>query len=463
MPTVVNDIHSRLNKTRVNRTFKPNSITEISKIIKFSRSHSKCISVAGGRHAMGGQQFGQGTFFIDMTDLDKVLKFDTKKGLVEVEAGIKWPSLVNYLQTHQNGPDSWAIIQKQTGADELTIGGSLSANIHGRGLKLRPIIADVESFTLVNATGEIVTCDRRENKELFRLVIGGYGLFGVIATVTLRLTRNVKLMRVVEIINVKRLINYFKKRISDGFLHGDFQFSTDRTSKDFLSTGVFSCYKPISQLIQVSNHKLLPEDWIELYTLGHCDPRKAFKRYSKYYMSTSGKVYDSNTHQLSYYPEGYHEIVDKLIGATTKATEMITEIYIPRHEIVSFMHEAADYFRKNNTKVFYGTVRLVEKDDESFLVWAKKSYMCIIFNLHVVHTGQKLEKAKQAFQFLIDLAIKRGGSYYLTYHRWTRRDQVEICYPQFVKFLKLKKKYDNGEVFQSEWYRHYKKMFADQL
>jgi hypothetical protein len=37
---------------------------------------------------------------------------------------------------------------------------------------------------------------------------------------------------------------------------------------------------------------------------------------------------------------------------------------------------------------------------------------------------------------------------------------VLACYPQFAEFLKLKRKYDAGEIFQSDWYRHYRKMFA---
>lgn len=41
--------------------------------------------------------------------------------------------------------------------------------------------------------------------------------------------------------------------------------------------------------------------------------------------------------------------------------------------------------------------------------------------------------------------------------------QVLRAYPQFVEFLKLKKKYDPGERFQSDWYRHYKAMFAEEL
>ena len=44
-----------------------------------------------------------------------------------------------------------SIIQKQTGADEMTLGGALSSNIHGRVLGRRPIVADIEEFYLTNA------------------------------------------------------------------------------------------------------------------------------------------------------------------------------------------------------------------------------------------------------------------------------------------------------------------------
>ena len=59
------------------------------------------------------------------------------------------------------------------------------------------------------------------------------------------------------------------------------------------------------------------------------------------------------------------------------------------------------------------------------------------------------------------MATGRGGSYYLTYRRDATRRQIESCYPQFAEFLRLKKKYDSEERFQSDWYRNYKKMFAD--
>jgi hypothetical protein len=61
---------------------------------------------------------------------------------------------------------------------------------------------------------------------------------------------------------------------------------------------------------------------------------------------------------------------------------------------------------------------------------------------------------------LIDRAVALGGSYFLTYHRWAERAQVEACYPQMAEFLRLKKRHDPGETFQSDWYRHYMRMFA---
>jgi len=54
----------------------------------------------------------------------------------------------------------------------------------------------------------------------------------------------------------------------------------------------------------------------------------------------------------------------------------------------------------------------------------------------------------RSFRGLIDLAIARGGSYYLTYHKFAKPEQVIACYPQFKEFLNLKKKYDRVSGFK---------------
>ncbi|MEW6681913.1 MAG: FAD-binding oxidoreductase [Nitrospirota bacterium] len=463
---LVNDVHSQLNPTQVDRVLAVDSLTALRSALDTARRAGKTVSVAGGRHAMGGQQFGADTVLIDTRPMNRVLDLDAVRGVVEVEAGIQWPDLIKALVALQAGDaKSWGIIQKQTGADRLTIGGALGANIHGRGLRLRPMIGDVESFDLVDAEGSVLTCSRTENAQLFRLVIGGYGNFGVVVRVRLRLMPRTKLERVVEVIDVDDLMPALEKRIADGFLYGDCQFSIDTPSDAFLKTGVFSCYRPLPDDAAMPDveRELAPDDWRELYYLAHADTKRAFERYSSYYLTTSGQRYWSDTHQLSVYIENYHREVDRRLHAPAQGTEMITEVYVPRPKLAAFLATLRDDFRRHSVHVIYGTIRLIEPDKESFLAWASEPWACTVMNLHVTHTPEGLAQAEANFRRIIDRAVEHGGKYFLTYHRWATREQIEACYPQMAEFLTLKQRYDPGELFQSDWYRYYRAMFKDRL
>src|SRR3989338_1827514 len=225
---VLNDVHSRLNATPVASLAVPESTAQLVEFIQAAKRDGQAVSVSGGRHAMGGQQFGAATAHISMSRMDGILSFDRERGIVRVEAGIGWPKLMEDLRAQQSGPGPvWAIAQKQTGADELSLGGALSANAHGRGLRFQPMIQDVEAFTLVTADGDVLMVSRTQHPGLFRLAIGGYGLFGVIATVDLRLVPRQKLRRVVELVSLDELTKKVQERLDAGALYGDFQYKTD--------------------------------------------------------------------------------------------------------------------------------------------------------------------------------------------------------------------------------------------
>lgn len=462
----LNDVHSGLNPTRALCLIKPRSITDLQSAVCAARAAGETISVSGGRHAMGGQQFCTDAWHIDMSTLNRVIGFDAENGLLEVEAGIQWPEVVAYTTQAQRGLSVRAgIAQKQTGADRLSLGGALSANIHGRGLRMRPFISDVESFDLIDAEGTRRHCSRSENSALFRLCAGGYGLFGIIASIKLRLSPRRKLQRVVEIVEIRDLPQFFESRINEGYLYGDCQYVTDLASEASLRRGIFSCYRPVSDETQLTTEQreLSCDDWRELLFLAHTDRATAFEVYARHYLSTSGQIYWSDAHQLSVYLDDYHSALDARLNSSCRGSEMITECYVPRDALGGFMEAVRGDLKQNKADLIYGTIRLIERDDESFLAWAKEDYACVIFNLHVEHSAGGIAKAKADFLRLIDRAIEFGGSYYLTYHRWAERHQVETCYPQLPEFLRLKREHDPAELFQSDWYRHHKQMFADQL
>ena len=138
------------------------------------------MSIAGGRHAMGGQQFGEASVLVDTRGLDRVLAFDAERGIITVEGGIMWPAVIEYLERAQRNADyadqsrdadhadhtdgqtnnwnprnprpvtdprpvfdprdppvcdpraqRWGIVQKQTGADRLSLAGRCPATRTG--------------------------------------------------------------------------------------------------------------------------------------------------------------------------------------------------------------------------------------------------------------------------------------------------------------------------------------------
>ena len=464
MPTL-NDIHSQLNETAMRRVVTPRTATEVQQAVAAIREDGSGLSVAGGRHAMGGQQFLDGGVLLDASGLNRILELDAERGLVRVEAGILWSDLVRGLRDMQQGQARrWSVVQKQTGADRLSIGGALAANGHGRGLTYKPIVQDVESFELVDASGAIRHCSRTENPELFSLAIGGYGLFGIIYAVTLRLMPAHRVRRVVEITTIDRLETLFTERIADGFTYGDFQYKTDETSPGFLRDGVMSCYVPLpgGPVSDDEPHGTGPplnllseQDWRGLLYLSHTDKARAFDEYAGFYLSTHGQTYDSDTFQLSQYIDDYHQELDRSLNAAVKCTETITELYVPLPSLADFMDTAARELRQRSANVIYGTIRLIEQDDETFLNWARQPYACIVFNLHVEHTEAGIAHTADALRALIDLAIERDGSYFLTYNRFATPQQLARCYPQFGEFLALKDRYDPDGVFSSDWLRAY--------
>ena len=452
----VNDRHSALNRTSIARRIEPRRVHDVVRAVKQATDSGEPLAIAGARHAMGGQQFLTGGTLLDMRMLNRVRRFDAEHGLIEAEAGITWPDLIRGYLVPQGSQEGWGIRQKQTGADRLTLGGAVSANIHGRGLTARPFVDDVESIELVTALGEVVTCSRTHRRELFRNVVGGYGLFGVITAVTLRLVPRQKVERLVSVIEIDDLTAVLAERIAAGCLYGDFQFCTAPGNDAFLRTGVLSCYRPVdpSRPMPRNQRRLSQDNWNRLLELAHTDKAQAFERFAGFYTSTNRQLYWSDTHQLNIYLEDYHGALDCRLGADAPGSEMITELYVPRSRLVAFMDDVRRDFIEHGTNFIYGTIRLIERDTETALPWASQSWACVIFNLHIDHRPEEISKGAGAFRRLIDHAIAHGGSYYLTYHRCARSDQLMACHPRLPAQFRAKRAADPHGVFQSDWFRH---------
>ena len=278
----------------------------------------------------------------------------------------------------------------------------------------------------------------------------------VVTSVRLRLTPRHIVRRDVTLVRADDLMAVFDERIAAGYTFGDCQFSIDERSDDFLDLGILSCYRPEPAATEIPDGQraLSLVEWGRLLYLTHVDRAGAAEAYTSHYLATSGQLYWSDLHQRSQYVGSYHRMLDQAVAATTPGTEIITEIYVPRRSLARFLRDAAAALRDGTPPLVYGTIRLVERDDEAVLTWAREPWACIIFNLHTTHDDAGVASSTKAFRELIDLAIRYDGSYYLTYHRFARRDQLLRCHPRLAEFLAAKDSHDPDGRFQSDWYRH---------
>lgn len=450
VPVLVNDVHSALTPTEVPEIHFPGSIDELVRLVRKARAKEWRLSVCGGKHSMGGQPYGRGSHLVDLARLNRVLELDDETGLLRCQAGIMWPALVSWLKDQSS---VWMIRQKQTGADHLSLGGALAVNMHGRGLGMAPFAEDLEALTVVAADGMVHLCSRTQNRELFSRVVGGYGCFGIVVEVVLRLKERKRYRRSVTLIKAAAAVDWLEHSKKEGAEYGDFQFQIDPESDGFLQEGISSCYHPTSEEVSGGEIPKLDPAGIEgLLHLAHFRPGEAFRKYTDHYQKTDGLVYDGDEMQLSAYPLGYHQRLDHACGAQCRGSEMISELYVPREKLAEFLASAARFLRKNGSKVIYGTVRLIEKDQVTFLPWARENWACIVLNLHVDHNAEGIHKAKAGFRGLIDLATGLGGTFYLSYHRWASRKQLLAAYPGLPDWIEMKKSHDPEGLWSSDWF-----------
>jgi decaprenylphospho-beta-D-ribofuranose 2-oxidase len=118
------------------------------------------------------------------TMADRILGFDPDTGLLTAESGLSVEDIYRvFLPRGYFTPVS-------PGTRFVTLGGMVASDVHGKNHHCEGTIGrHVESLRLRVGTGDVVTCSRTSNPDLFRATLGGMGLTGHILEVNVRLAR----------------------------------------------------------------------------------------------------------------------------------------------------------------------------------------------------------------------------------------------------------------------------------
>ena len=119
---------------------------------------------------------------LSMLAMNRLLDFDANQGIVSCEAGVL---LADLLELYV--PQGW-FPPVVPGTAEVTVGGMIAADVHGKNHHRDGSFGrHVESLRLATGNGDVLTCSREENADLFRATIGGMGLTGVILSARFRM------------------------------------------------------------------------------------------------------------------------------------------------------------------------------------------------------------------------------------------------------------------------------------
>ncbi|MGQ0509567.1 MAG: FAD-binding protein [Betaproteobacteria bacterium] len=116
---------------------------------------------------------------LDASGLDRILRLDLARGLLEVQSATTWASLAAWPALDAPGLDALA----RAAGMPATVGAALAENAAGPdGV---PMARHVHAFVLVTPEGELRRVNRETHPDLFRLVAGGQDVFGMLYSVTL--------------------------------------------------------------------------------------------------------------------------------------------------------------------------------------------------------------------------------------------------------------------------------------
>ena len=115
--------------------------------------------------------------------LNKILNFNSKKGIIEAQAGISIKKILNFSLKK-----NW-ILPTIPGSKFISLGGMIATDVHGKNHHIEGGFRDhiLELKIIVN--NKVYTCNRKKNKNLFNYSIGGMGLTGIIYSCKFKLKK----------------------------------------------------------------------------------------------------------------------------------------------------------------------------------------------------------------------------------------------------------------------------------
>ncbi|WP_442600363.1 FAD-binding oxidoreductase [Neobacillus sp. D3-1R] len=438
LPTAIKEIRSATNEE------------VLAKWVKTENIQKGKISIAGMQHTQGGHTLFPGATLIDMKSYNKILNYQPEMQQITVQSGITWDQIQKRIN-----PDGLALRVTQS-QSIFTVGGSLSANIHGRDIRFGSLYDTVQSFRLLTPQGEIIEVSRTKNKAWFPYVIGGYGLFGIILDVTLNLTKDELYQIESQSMTVQEYPSYFIEQVKGNTKTKMHMARISVAPETFLEDMYVINYNlatnqsKIKDFNQLNEREVvaLPKALLGFSRYSDVGKNVLWEAQKKYLLNksdsfiTRNNVMRSESQFMEYEQPG--------------RTEILSELFIPVKEYPALINDLKKILKNKNVNLLNITIRYVEKDEQAVLSYAKEDMFGLVMLINQGTRKQDIVDTQSTVRHLIDATLSHGGTYYLPYYPYASTEQIRKSYPNLDKFFQKKMEMDPNEVFVNLFYKEYK-------
>lgn len=450
---------SCLTRTPVYGVVRPRTEQEVRQALAFARAHGLSVSVAGTQHSMGGQASHPDALILDMRGMDRV-SVDEGARTVRVGAGAVWRDVLEAL--HPKGLS----VAAMPSIDVLSVGGTVSVNAHGADFRTGSLASTVRSMRVMLADGTVRTVDRTSDPALFRAVVGGYGLFGVILEVELAAVDDAMYDFDERTVPVASFAELFEDELVPDRSYRMMYAHLSTSPRSFMSEAIVYTYRavgngsePIPPLRQDQDSRI---GRLVLNLARHgglaqrakwAAERHVLPRFRACVQPRNEALRAGEACLVSRNQAMYNDL-GLLRNRLTQYTDILQEYFLPPSRLAAFLADAKDVLRRHDAVLLSASVRSVQQG-ETMLDYAPGPRLSVVLYLSQQVDADGNRDMASLTRELIGIALDHGGTFYLPYQQHYTRAELLRAYPDIDAFFALKRARDPQLLFMNSFYSRY--------
>jgi len=445
---------------------RPRSEAQCRETIAFCRRNDFSICPRGGAYSYGDIILNDRNVILDTSQFNRILDFDEGAGRITVEPGVTMIDVLRHV-LHKRF-DLASIPSEST----ITVAGALGCNVNGRdGWRLGNFGDQVVALKLLTAAGDLLELDRNNDGDVFRAVIGGMGLLGVVVEVTLQLQRIPSPFLEISrqpVRDINQLLDYMQhveansdfavvwldptakgSRLGRAVVHATRWVPREGTSeelKDQVAGSFERLQKRLRQARMVAPvTRLIVSLMLQFQKLSVT----SFNAFYFHYSRLRHRLHSAdNVESFLRYNFDASFIIPSA-SAVCGPRGYTLQVTVPRSDARPAISRMIGLVQASPCRPAKVIVR-VHRADDYVISFCEDGYS-LNFELHP--KKRHVERMDRFVEDLVECVIQYGGKVHLAKDTVLTRAQFQRLFPRYPEFLAMKRRMDPGELFQSDMYR----------